>query len=185
MKTAIYVRVSTLEQAEGGYSIDEQIDTLTKYCEIKKWSVEKIYKDGGYSGSNTDRPGMKRLIQDAKRKKFDSVLVYKLDRLSRSQKDTLYLIEDVFNAYNIAFMSLQENFDTSSAFGKAMIGILAVFAQLEREQIKERMSMGKRGRAKAGKAMSWSIVPFGYTYENDTYIPDPIQAPILVSKIDF
>lgn len=179
MKTAIYVRVSTLEQAEEGYSIDEQINKLQKYCEIKNWTVISIYKDGGFSGSNIDRPGLSRLVTDARRKKFDCVLVYKLDRLSRSQKDTLFLIEDVFTTNDIAFVSLNENFDTSSAFGKAMIGILAVFAQLEREQIKERMTMGKVGRAKAGKSMSWARIPFGYTYENDTYIKHPIQAPIV------
>ncbi|WP_142965676.1 recombinase family protein [Enterococcus casseliflavus] len=184
MKFAIYVRVSTLEQAEEGYSIEEQIDKLSKYCEVKNWDIFKIYKDGGFSGSTTDRPGLSSLITDSKRKKFQGVLVYKLDRLSRSQKDTLYLIEDVFTANDISFVSLNENFDTSSAFGKAMIGILAVFAQLEREQIKERMVMGKVGRAKSGKAMSWSKVPFGYIYENDTYVAHPIQAPIVKQIFD-
>lgn len=184
MKFAIYVRVSTLEQAEEGYSIDEQIDKLRKYCEVKNWDIFKIYKDGGFSGSTTDRPGLSSLITDSKRKKFQGVLVYKLDRLSRSQKDTLYLIEDIFTANDISFVSLNENFDTSSAFGKAMIGILAVFAQLEREQIKERMVMGKVGRAKSGKAMSWSRVPFGYIYDNDTYIVHPIQAPIVKQIFD-
>ncbi|MGM0215425.1 recombinase family protein [Enterococcus sp. AZ109] len=179
MKTAIYVRVSTLEQAEEGYSIEEQIDKLSKYCEIKNWSISNIYRDGGYSGSNIERPAMKRLISDAKKEKFECVLVYKLDRLSRSQKDTLYLIEDVFANKGISFVSLNENFDTSTAFGKAMIGILAVFAQLEREQIKERMNMGKLGRAKSGKAMGWSRVPFGYFYEDDIYKIDPLQAPIV------
>lgn len=179
MRAAIYVRVSTMEQAEEGYSIEEQIDKLKKFCEVKNWSIANIYKDGGFSGSNTDRPGLSQLISDAKRKKFDCVLVYKLDRLSRSQKDTLFLIEDVFSTNNISFVSINENFDTSTPFGKAMIGILAVFAQLEREQIKERMVMGKVGRAKSGKAMSWSRVPFGYTYENDTYKIDPIQSEIV------
>lgn len=179
MRAAIYVRVSTLEQAEEGYSIEEQIDKLEKFCEVKNWSIASIYKDGGFSGSNTDRPGLSQLISDAKRKKFECVLVYKLDRLSRSQKDTLFLIEDVFSTNNISFVSINENFDTSTPFGKAMIGILAVFAQLEREQIKERMVMGKVGRAKSGKAMSWSKVPFGYTYENDTYKINPIQAEVV------
>lgn len=179
MRVAIYVRVSTLEQAEEGYSIDEQIDKLKKFCEIKNWTVAKIYKDGGFSGAKTDRPALNQMIRDAKRKKFDTVLVYKLDRLSRSQKDTLYLIEDVFDTNNIAFVSLQENFDTSTAFGKAMIGILAVFAQLEREQIRERMMMGKMGRAKSGKPMSWAIVPFGYSYKNGIYLVNHIQATIV------
>lgn len=69
-------------------------------------------------GSNTDRPSTRGLIKDAKKRKFDTVLVYKLDRLSRSQKDTLYLIEDIFIKNNIAFLSLQENFDTSYSFWK-------------------------------------------------------------------
>ena len=85
MKAAIYVRVSTMEQAEEGYSLDEQVDKLKKYCEIKGWSIYKIYRDGGFSGANTDRPGLSEMINDAKLNSFDTVLVYKLDRLSRSQ----------------------------------------------------------------------------------------------------
>ena len=116
-KVAIYVRVSTTSQAEEGYSIEEQRDKLEAYCKIKDWSVYDVYTDGGFSGSNTNRPAIERLIKDAQNKKFDTVLVYKLDRLSRSQKDTLYLIEDIFIKNNIAFLSLQENFDTSTPFG--------------------------------------------------------------------
>lgn len=167
-KVAIYVRVSTTNQVEEGYSIEEQKDKLSSYCDIKDWSVYKVYTDGGFSGSNTDRPALEQLIKDAKKRKFDTVLVYKLDRLSRSQKDTLYLIEDIFIKNNIAFLSLQENFDTSTPFGKAMIGLLSVFAQLEREQIKERMQLGKLGRAKAGKSMMWAKTSYGYDYHRDT-----------------
>lgn len=167
-KVAIYIRVSTTSQAEEGYSIEEQKDKLTSYCHIKDWSVYNVYTDGGFSGSNTKRPAMEQLIKDANKKKFDTVLVYKLDRLSRSQKDTLYLIEDVFIANDIAFLSLQENFDTSTPFGKAMIGLLSVFAQLEREQIKERMQLGKLGRAKSGKSMMWAKTSYGYDYHKET-----------------
>lgn len=167
-KVAIYVRVSTTNQAEEGYSIDEQKDKLISYCKIKDWTVYDVYVDGGFSGSNTERPALEQLIKDAKSKSFDTVLVYKLDRLSRSQKDTLYLIEDIFIKNDIAFLSLQENFDTSTPFGKAMIGLLSVFAQLEREQIKERMQLGKLGRAKAGKSMMWSKVAYGYNYHVGT-----------------
>lgn len=167
-KVAIYVRVSTTNQAEEGYSIDEQKDKLSSYCKIKDWIIYNIYTDGGFSGSNTERPALEKLVKDAKKKKFDTVLVYKLDRLSRSQKDTLYLIEDIFIANDIAFFSLQENFDTSTPFGKAMIGLLSVFAQLEREQIKERMQLGKVGRAKSGKSMMWGKVSYGYDYHKGT-----------------
>ncbi|OFI49562.1 integrase [Floricoccus tropicus] len=167
-KIAIYVRVSTLEQAEHGYSINEQIEKLKKYCEIRDWHLYDTYIDPGFSGSNIERPSIKRLISDCEEKKFDTVLVYKLDRLSRSQKDTLYLIEDVFSKNNVDFVSLNENFDTSTSFGKAMIGILSVFAQLEREQIKERMQLGRLGRVRSGKAASWAVPPFGYTYNRKT-----------------
>ena len=109
-KVAIYVRVSTTSQVDEGYSIDEQKAKLTSYCDIKDWNIYEIYTDGGFSGSNTERPALEQLIRDAKRRLFDTVLVYKLDRLSRSQKDTLYLIEDVFLENDIEFVSLLENF---------------------------------------------------------------------------
>lgn len=164
MKVAIYVRVSTQEQARDGYSIQEQIESLQLYCKAMKWIVVKVYTDAGHSGANTNRPAMQELIEDVKKGLIDKVVVYKLDRLSRSQKDTLELIEDVFLKNKTEFVSMNENFDTSSSFGRAMVGILAVFAQLEREQIKERMSMGKLGRAKEGKWAGGGYVPVGYDY---------------------
>ena len=167
-KVALYVRVSTTSQLEEGYSIEEQKAKLESYCDIKDWHVYKVYTDGGFSGSTTERPALERLIKDAQSKLFDTVLVYKLDRLSRSQKDTLYLIEDIFLKNNIEFVSLLENFDTSTPFGRAVIGLLSVFAQLEREQIKERMQLGKLGRAKAGKSMMWAKTSYGYDYNKDT-----------------
>lgn len=177
-KVALYVRVSTEDQVEG-YSINEQVDKLTKYCEVKDWNVYNTYLDPGFSGSNINRPGLTNLIKDVERKKVDTVLIYKLDRLSRSQKDTLYLIEEIFIANDIDFVSLNENFDTSTPFGKAMIGILSVFAQLEREQITERMQMGKVGRAKSGKAMAWANPPFGYQYIEGELIIDEYEASIV------
>lgn len=167
-KVALYVRVSTTSQLEEGYSIEEQKAKLESYCDIKDWHIYKIYTDGGFSGSTTERPALEQLIKDAQGKLFDTVLVYKLDRLSRSQKDTLYLIEDIFLKNNIEFVSLLENFDTSTPFGRAVIGLLSVFAQLEREQIKERMQLGKLGRAKAGKSMMWAKTSYGYNYDKET-----------------
>lgn len=167
-KVALYVRVSTTSQLEEGYSIEEQKAKLESYCDIKDWHIYKVYTDGGFSGSTTERPALEQLIKDAQNKLFDTVLVYKLDRLSRSQKDTLYLIEDIFLKNNIEFVSLLENFDTSTPFGRAVIGLLSVFAQLEREQIKERMQLGKLGRAKSGKSMMWAKTSYGYDYNKET-----------------
>lgn len=184
MRTAIYVRVSTTEQAESGYSIDEQIEKLESYAKIRDWKVVGIYKDAGFTGSNINRPEMTRLIADVQLNKIDTVLVYKLDRLSRSQKDTLYLIEDVFLKNGLNFVSLSENFDTDSPFGKAMIGMLAVFAQLEREQITERMKMGKLGRAKSGKTMSWGFKTFGYDLVGSELVINQLEASIVRKAFD-
>lgn len=168
MKTvAIYCRVSTQEQAAEGYSIGEQQARLTKFCEAHEWRIAHIYSDPGFSGAKLQRPALQRLINECSAGLFDIVLVYKLDRLSRSQKDTLYLIEDVFNPNNISLVSMCENFDTLSPFGRAMIGILSVFAQLERDQITERMTMGRIGRAKAGYFSGGSRPPIGYDRVQD------------------
>ncbi|MEY8370162.1 recombinase family protein [Aerococcaceae bacterium 50-4] len=164
MRTAIYVRVSTQEQANEGYSVGEQEERLKAYCLAKGWTVYKVYTDGGFSGANTERPALKQMLVDIKNKKINAVVVYKLDRLSRSQKDTLLLIEDEFLKNNVEFVSMSENFDTSTPFGRAMIGILSVFAQLEREQIRERMQMGADARAKEGLYHGGGFDPIGYDY---------------------
>lgn len=160
---ACYLRVSTENQIEN-YSIDEQRERLEAYCKAKGWQSPKMYIDPGYSGGSMERPALKKLIDDIKAHRIDTVIVYKLDRLSRSQKDTLFLIEDVFLRNNVDFVSINENFDTSTPFGKAMIGILSVFAQLEKDQITERFTMGRIGRAKNGLYHGGACAPFGYDY---------------------
>lgn len=164
MRVGCYVRVSTQEQAKEGYSIGAQTERLRAYCTARDWTVLEVYTDPAYSGAKMERPAMQRLISDVKNHRLDLVLVYKLDRLSRSQKDTLYLIEDVFMKNGVSFVSINENFDTSTAFGRAMVGILSVFAQLEREQIKERSQMGRVERAKAGLWKGGGVSPVGYDY---------------------
>ena len=104
------------------------------------------------------------------------VLVYKLDRLSRSQKDTLYLIEDIFMENDVAFVSVQESFDTSSVFGIAMVGILSVFAQMERSTIVERTMMGRTGRAEKGLFHGGGTEPIGYKYIDGELVVDPVEA---------
>ena len=173
-RAALYIRVSTQEQAQEGYSVGEQKERLIAYCKAQDWIIADIYVDGGYTGSNLKRPGIQKLI--AETDKFDLVLVYKLDRLSRSQRDTLYLIEEVFLPNKVDFISMQESFDTSSPFGKAMIGLLAVFAQLEREQIKERTKMGRLARAKTGLYHGGGYIPIGYDYEDGKLVINPYEA---------
>lgn len=172
---ACYARVSTAEQAENGHSIDEQTERMQSYCDALGWSPVKIYTDAGFSGGNTERPALQNLIRDVKNGKVERVVVYKLDRLSRSQLDTLYLIEKVFLVNSCDFVSMSENFDTGSPFGRAMIGILAVFAQLEREQIKERMKMGKVARAKLGKFHGSAQIPIGYDYVDGELVTNEFE----------
>ena len=181
---ALYPRVSTQEQAKDGYSIDEQIDRLKKYCEAMGWKEYKLYIDAGYSGADLNRPALQQMLKDIRKGKIEKVVVYKLDRLSRSQKDTLNLIEDEFLKHNVDFISMNENFDTSTPFGRAMIGILAVFAQLEREQIKERMSMGKEGRAKEGKWGGGARTPFGYDYVDGQLVINEYEAMIFKEMVE-
>lgn len=150
-RAAIYTRVSTREQAKEGYSIGEQEERLKAYAVSRGYDVVKVFTDPGYSGSNMKRPGLENMVDSIKQGYLDIVLVYKLDRLSRSQKDTLYLIEEIFLKNTVDFISISESFDTSTSFGRAMIGILSVFAQFEREQIRERSLMGREARAKKGK----------------------------------
>ena len=180
---AIYIRVSTDAQREEGYSIDAQKEMLTAYCVSKAIKKYDYYIDGGFSGSNIERPELKRLIEDIKQGKISCVIVYKLDRLSRSQKDTLYLIEDVFNPNGVDFISLNESMDTSTPLGRLMLGILSAFAQLERENIKERTSMGMKERIKMGYWMGGGRVPFGYNYDAEAGILVPNKDADTVKKV--
>lgn len=171
--TAIYIRVSTEAQREEGYSIEAQTEALTAYCTAKGWKTYELYIDGGYSGSSLERPAIQRLIHDVKNSRIERVLVYKLDRLSRSQKDTLYLIEDILNPHEVDFISLNESMDTGSPMGRLMLGILSAFAQLERENIRERTRMGMAERVKAGYWMGGGKIPYGYDYDAEQGILIP------------
>lgn len=176
IRVGLYKRVSTDYQDIHGNSLSMQEDRMKKYCQAMNWKIFDVYTDGGFSGASMDRPALNQLISDVKKHKIDKVLVYKLDRLSRSQKDTLMLIEDVFISNGCDFVSMSENFDTATPLGRAMIGILAVFAQLEREQIKERMNMGKEARAKLGKYKGGGLVPVGYDYTDGKLVVNEFEA---------
>lgn len=165
-RAALYIRVSTDRQAEEGYSIDVQKERLVAFTKTFDGAVSfETYIDDGYSGATLERPAMQKLISDAQNRLITHVCVYKLDRLSRSQKDTLHLIEDIFLPNDVAFISVQESFNTATAFGRAVVGILSVFAQLERENIYERTRSGMQKRVEAGYWPGGGGVPFGYDYD--------------------
>ena len=185
IKAGLYARVSTDIQLEG-YSIDAQKEFLLNYAKAKEFTEYEYYVDGGYSGKDLERPAIQKLIRDVKAHKIDCVIVFKLDRISRSQKDTLYLIEEVFNKYNVGFVSVRENFDTTTPFGKAMVGVLSIFAQLERETILERTKIGIQKRAENGYWKGGGKDPFPYTYDKKTgtLIPVPEQVELLHKMIN-
>lgn len=151
---------------------------MLSYAKSKDYTEFEYYIDGGYSGKDLNRPAIQKLIEDCKNHRIDAVFVFKLDRISRSQRDTLYLIEEVFNKYDVSFISMRENFDTSTPFGKAMIGVLSVFAQLERETILERTRIGLKKRAEAGLWRGGGKIPFPYRYDRNTGTLIPISGQV-------
>ena len=176
----LYIRVSTTEQAEEGYSVGEQESRLRSYCSAYGYIINAVHVDPGFSGATLERPGIKKVIKDVRAGKCKKIIVWKLDRLSRSQKDTMILLEDVFLENNCNFVSLTENFDTSTPFGRCIVGILSAFAQMERENLKIRTSMGRQARIKKGY-FHGSHCPIGYKFKegsNDLII-DPYTSKMV------
>lgn len=151
IRAAIYIRVSTLDQAREGYSLDAQESTLRKWCSDRKYIVHDLYADRGISGKDFEhRPDMLRLMRDAKAGCFQVVVFWALSRFTRSVQD-LYSTLEKFQKWNISMVSYTEAFDTSTPMGRAMIGIVGVFAQLERELTGERVIAAMEIRAAKGK----------------------------------
>jgi DNA invertase Pin-like site-specific DNA recombinase len=166
---AIYSRVSTEEQAKEGLSVDAQIDKCESFCKARGWEVFKVYKDAGFSAGSLDRPALELLLQDAEQKKFDIILVYKIDRFSRKLKDLIMILEDL-KEKDINFTSVTEQIDTTSAMGEAFFQIIGVFAQLERGMVKERVKLAFDRKIDLGEALYRA--PFGYVYQNRKLMPD-------------
>ncbi len=167
INAALYIRVSTQEQALEGYSLDAQQGKLEKYAEYQGYNIYGIYRDEGFSASTIHRPALLQLINAVKSGLVNIVIIYKLDRLSRRVKDVLELV-DLFEKYNVTLFSLSENIDLSSPFGRAALKISATFSELERETIIERTRLGKEQRVREGKMMYNGNPPFGYRHDNDT-----------------
>lgn len=164
-RVALYCRYSTHTQ-DGNYSIDIQLERMEAMCKSKGWEIAESFIDAAYSGANINRPALQELL--SKLNQFDVVMVYRLDRLSRSQRDTMTLIQDYFLKNNVAFVSVSETLDTTTPFGMAMIGILAVFAELERATITERMQGGIQKRIEDGyRLLGGDKMPSGYKKGKD------------------
>lgn len=161
---AIYCRVSTKEQVLG-YSLDEQKHRCREYLKNSlKLKYHRLYVDHGYSGKTLDRPAMQRLIDDLIAGRVSHIIVWKLDRLSRSLTDTLLLVEELDKA-GIGVISVTQAIDTTTTMGKIVLSVLSGFSQIELENISERVRMGLDARMRDGK---WhGGAPYGYDYDRE------------------
>lgn len=167
-KVAIYIRVSTKRQVEEGYSLDSQRERLEKLCETNGYIVYKVYADEGKSGKDTNRPAFQEMMKDMKDGKFDKILVLKLDRISRSVIDLEIMIKEM-QEYNVNFESASEKIDTGSSFGMMFVRLLAIFAQFERERIKERINDTFETMVQECKAITGEQ-PCGYKNDENGYV---------------
>jgi len=172
MQTGIYVRVSTEEQAREGFSIRAQQEKLATYAKVMEWNTYKIYTDEGISGKNiVDRPAINDMIRDIKSQTIENVLVFKVDRLTRSTKDLTELLE-IFQENDCSFNSLMESIDTKSASGRMFLKIIGIFAEFERENISERVRLGFEKKAREGYSQCTNLASYGYTRENGNNIQE-------------
>lgn len=171
MKAAIYSRKSKFTGK--GDSIENQIQLCMDYAKSIGITDFLIYEDEGFSGGNIDRPEFKKMMKDAKDKKFDYLVCYRLDRISRNVSDFSTLIEKL-NKLDISFISIKEQFDTSTPMGRAMMFISSVFAQLERETIAERIKDNMYELARSGRWLGGKT-PHGFTSKKMTYLDENMK----------
>jgi len=166
---AIYIRVSTQDQAQHGFSLDAQQDALQNYAKALGYEIFKLYKDEGKSAKDMNRPEMINLLRDAEARKFQAIFIYKLDRFSRSLKDLILTI-DKLKDWGIDFISLQDKIETASASGKLMFQIIGAFAEFERNIIGDRTKFGMERKAREGGFITKA--PKGYRLSNKKLLVD-------------
>lgn len=172
----LYPRVSTEDQAREGFSLSEQKDKMLKLCELKDYKVYKIYEDAGKSAKNMDRPAFKEMWKDIEDGKINLIIVYKLDRLTRSIQD-LEEICTFLEKHNCSLESMCEEINTSTANGKFFIRMLTILAQLEIERTSERTKVGLAGAIKEGHLPGKTVL--GYKRDNKKLVVNPAESPII------
>lgn len=163
MKVALYTRVSTEDQAREGSSLEVQREFLVLYAKNQGWDIFDTYVDDGYSGYSESRPALSRLMKDARQKKFEVVLCYKIDRFARNNQLLLNLVGKL-NDIDIGLKSASESFDTVTAAGKMALSMLGTVAQFERDRIIERVFPGMLKGVERGNWQGARYVPYGYSY---------------------
>ena len=182
VRCAVYTRKSVEEGLEMEFnSLDAQREAGEAYIASQRangWvCLPDRYDDGGFSGGNMNRPALKRLLADAEDGKIDIIVVYKLDRLSRSICDFAELSK-WFDKWNVAFVSVTQEINTSTSSGRMMLNILMTFAQFEREQIAERVRDKMSASRKKGKWVGGNV-PIGYKVVDKKLVPDEETVPIV------
>ena len=163
-KIAAYIRVSTTEQSNG-YGLDTQRTKIQQWADLHDVETVDWYKDTA-SGGDTNRDGLQSMLERLGDCEYDAVIVYKADRLSRSLKDLLTVIDDVLEPCGAAFVSVTEQFDTSTASGRLFLQMIGSFSEFERALITERLQEGRRSKAEDGGHAAGEI-PFGYVKNAD------------------
>ena len=148
MRVALYARVSTLN----GQNPEVQLGELREYVARRQWTAVAEFVDEGVSGAKESRPALNRLMADAHRRKFDAVLCWKIDRFGRSLKHLVNALADL-DAYGVAFISLRDNLDLSTASGRLMFQIIGAMAEFERALTQERVRAGLRNAVARGKRL--------------------------------
>lgn len=176
MRAALYVRVSTEEQAQEGYTLEAQRQALEDYCVSEGWEVAGIYRDEGYSGTNINRPAYRRMMDEADA--WDTLLVLKMDRIHRNSRNFMNMMDEL-NLRDKKFVSCMESLDTANAMGRFVVDMMQRLAQLESEQIGERTYMGMREKAESlrntpssNKTLGFNP-PYGYAMEGGMLVPVP------------
>ena len=167
IRAALYVRVSTEEQAAEGFSLDAQMRRLEKYCEMEGWTVADRYREEGHSGRSDRRPEYLRMMSE--RDRWDVLLVLKMDRIHRNSKNFTSMMDEL-SASGKDFCSVQEKFDTQTAAGRFVMDVMQRIAQFESEQIGERVKVGMELKAKKGLGILGSGHPYGYNIKHGEYV---------------
>ena len=174
----LYPRVSTEDQSRFGHSLDEQECRMKQLCEFKNYEIFKVYREEGVSAKNTNRPKFQEMIEDVKQGKINKIIIFKLDRLTRSIQD-LENICKFLDKYNCGLESISEEINTSSANGKFFVRMITILAQLEIERTSERTKVGLVGAIKQGHISGRP--PLGYVKKNGSkkIFIDEVQADVV------
>ena len=178
MRCGVYVRVSTEEQRDNGYSIDSQLRMIKEYCEKNNYDIVDVYNDAGHSGKDLMRPQMQRLLKDIKSHKIETIVAIKVDRLTRNNYDGFWLL-NYCEEYGIKIELILEPYDVTTANGEMIFGMNLVFGQRERKEIRARTKRAMEEMAL--KHIHPSKAPYGYIRNKETghLEIEPIEAQVV------